>query len=522
MKENKRKSGILMPVASLPGPYGIGSFSKSAFEFIDFLEASGQTLWQILPLGPTSFGDSPYQSFSTFAGNPYFIDPEALMEEGLLRKKECLSFDFGSDPEKVDYALIYKARFKMLRLAYDRFESSTEYERFCDTNKYWLDDYALYMAIKDSLKGLSLAKWPEELRLRRRRNLIEARRAHEDEAEFYRFQQFLFMKQWMKVKKYANDRGIRIIGDIPIYVAYDSSDVWAEPGLFQLDKSLTPTAVAGCPPDFFSPTGQLWGNPLYNWEYHRDTDYRWWVNRIEHCFKLYDIVRIDHFRGFEQYYSIPWGDETAENGEWLEGPGYSVFSAIKSRIGEKPLIAEDLGLMTPGVKKLLKKTGFPGMKVLQFAFEPEDCEWHSPYLPHNFRRNCVVYTGTHDNDTTEGWYKSLKNNEKKAVRTYLRVNDGRKVREELVRMAEASVAELCVIPVQDWLGLGAEARINIPSTLGGNWDWRMKEGALTDKLSSRILEMTRLYGRLPYAECPEDQEEKQETGKSIKKSGRRS
>lgn len=491
-----RRSGVLMPLASLPGPFGIGCFSGHAYAFVDFLEKAGQSAWQILPLGPLSYGDSPYQSFSTFAGNPYFIDPETLVEEGLLKEQECRSFDFGSDPECTDYEKLYRNRFRLLKIAHNRFKPGEEYDRFIKDNRFWLDDYVLFMSLKDSMNGIPLSDWPEDIRLRKKEALDGARRIHENDMEFYRFQQYEFFRQWKKLKAYANGKGIQIIGDLPIYVAYDSADVWANPSLFQMGPGLVPTCVAGCPPDFFSTTGQLWGNPLYEWDRHIETGYSWWIERIRKCFELYDVLRIDHFRAFAGYYSIPFGSETAEHGNWIKGPGYQLFSAVRESLGNKPIIAENLGFITPDVDELLVKCGFPGMKVLQFAFDPWDDKGASEYLPHNYERNSVVYTGTHDNDTTAGWYASLKNDEKKKVRTYLRVKDRSGVCAGMIHIAMGSVSELSVIPIQDWLELGSEARINIPSTLGGNWCWRMSEDALTDSLALRIREMTARYGRL--------------------------
>lgn len=494
-----RRSGILLPVASLPSPYGIGTFSKEAYAFVDFLKASGQKLWQILPLGATGYGDSPYQSFSTFAGNPYYIDLEALCKKGYLKRAECDACDFGKDPEVVDYEKIYLSRFGLLKkaaaAAYAKdLEKTAGYREFVTENKDWLEDYCLYMAVKDGFGGVCLSEWDEDIRLRRPEALKKYRAKYEKEIGVYRFVQYEFAIQWQALKAYANENGIQIVGDIPIYVAYDSADTWADPELFLLDSEGRPLAVAGCPPDAFSATGQLWGNPLYRWEYHKETGFSWWMKRLDYCFKLYDIVRIDHFRGFDEYWAIPYGDATAQNGEWCKGPGYALFDTMKKQLGEKQVIAEDLGFLTKSVIRLVKRTGYPGMKILQFAFDSRE---ESDYLPHNYTRNCVVYTGTHDNDTTLSWYRSLPPKDREFARQYLHIPRGKKeVEWEFIRAALSSVADTAIIPMQDYLGLGGEARINLPSTLGGNWVWRMGADACTPQLAERIRAMTKLYGRL--------------------------
>lgn len=490
-----RKGGILLPVSSIPSKYGIGTFSQQAYEFVDFLESAGQSFWQILPLGPTGYGDSPYQSFSTFAGNPYYIDLEELIKKGWLKEEECGACDFGSDDGYVDYEKIYLSRFQILKTAYNRsnIKEDKQFEIFKEDNAAWLEDYALYMAVKNSFHGASWIEWDEDIRLRKPEAMKAYKEKFADEIEFYQFQQFLFASQWFALKAYANKKKIRIIGDIPIYVAFDSADTWANPELFQLDESCTPTGVAGCPPDSFSATGQLWGNPLYKWEYHKETGYEWWMERIAYCYRLYDVVRIDHFRGFDEYYFIPYGDTTAEFGHWEKGPGYDIFKVMKEKIGKKPVIAEDLGFLTPSVIRLVKKTGYPGMKILQFAFDSRE---ESDYLPHNYGNNSVVYTGTHDNDTTMGWYHTLNRQDKAFARRYLNIRTTKDVHWEFIRAALSSVADTAIIPIQDYLGLGSEARINIPSTLGNNWKWRLKDGQLDDELAVRIREMTKLYGRI--------------------------
>ena len=491
-----RRCGVLMPISSLPSRFGIGGFSKEAYEFVDFLAASGQSLWQILPLGPTGYGDSPYQSFSTFAGNPYYISLDFLIDEGLLTSEECSSVDFGDNSHKVEYEKIYNTRFELLKKAFERANvgENKEYQEFVENNKEWLKDYAMYMAIKDSLGGISWIEWDEDIRLRKPHAMAEYENKLANEIAFYCYQQYLFAMQWMALKKYANKRGISIVGDIPIYVAFDSADTWANPELFQLDEENVPVAVAGCPPDAFSATGQLWGNPLYRWDYHEETGFAWWIRSLSHCFKLYDIVRIDHFRGFDEYWAIPYGDETAEFGEWKQGPGYKLFDAMKKALGNRAVIAEDLGFLTPSVLKLVKKTGYPGMKILQFAFDSRE---ESDYLPHNYPNNCVVYTGTHDNDTVNGWIPSMSRKDLAFAKKYLNVKRTSDICESLIRTALGCVADTAVIPMQDYLGLGSEARINTPSTLGGNWEWRMDRDACTEELSKHMLELAQIYGRTP-------------------------
>lgn len=491
-----RRNGMLLPIASLPSPYGIGGFSKEAYEFIDLLEEMGQKLWQILPLGPTSYGDSPYQSFSTFAGNPYFIDLDTLAEKGWLTKEACEASDYGDNESYIDYGRIYNSRFVLLKQAFLNSDilSDEKFTEFCKANQHWLPDYALYMALKNQNDGKSWIEWEEEIRLRKPEAVECYKRELEEECNFYKFLQYEFHEQWTKVKEYAHKKGIQIVGDVPIYVAFDSADTWANPELFQLDEKNLPLGVAGCPPDAFSATGQLWGNPLYNWAYHKKTGYDWWLKRIAYCFDLYDIVRIDHFRGFDEYYSIPYGDETAVNGHWEKGPGMDLFNTVKEKLGELDIIAEDLGFLTESVFQLLKDSGYPGMKVLQFAFDPSE---DSDYLTYKYQRNCVVYTGTHDNDTTAGWFEKLSDGDKEVALRYM--NSFYTPKEEqhwdLIALAMRSTADTCIIPVQDFLGLGSEARINMPSTLGDNWKWRMTKGAFSEELKEKIRRMTKLYGR---------------------------
>ena len=490
-----RECGMLLPVASLPSRYGIGAFSKEAYGFIDFLKKAGQHYWQILPLGPTGYGDSPYQSFSAFAGNPYFIDLDVLAEEGLLAEKECEAMDFGENPRDIDYGKIYENRFPLLRKAYGRWKEkghSPEEAKAALSGETVL--YCFYMAVKDHFEGKSWIFWDKDIRLREPEAMARYEEELSDDMGFYGFLQMKFEEQWGRLKAYANSQGIRIIGDIPIYVAFDSADSWFHPELFQFDENSEPVAVAGCPPDGFSATGQLWGNPLYRWAYHKETDYEWWMKRMEYSFRLYDVVRVDHFRGFDEYYSIPAGSENAIHGTWEKGPGIGIFSRMEERFGKLDIIAEDLGFLTPTVLKLVKDTGFPGMKVLEFAFDSRE---ESDYLPHNYTPNCIVYTGTHDNNTIRGWYEELSPEDRQLSVDYM--NNAGTPKEEIhwdfIRLALASVAKLAVIPVQDYLGLGAEARINEPSTLGKNWRWRMLTGELTDGLIEKCKSMARLYGR---------------------------
>lgn len=505
-----RAAGILMPISSIPSAYGIGCFSKEAYEFADQIAEAGQQYWQILPLGPTGYGDSPYQSVSSFAGNPYFICLEDLMEEGLLTREDCESCDWGGSLSYVDYEKMYQSRFMLLRKAYEAWKGNTDkdYLAFLEEEKDWLEDYCLYMAIKNSQGGKSWIDWPKELKTYGSKEVEEAHITYENEIGFYRFQQYYFSKQWSQLKEYANKKHVKIIGDVPFYVALDSADAWANQSLYQMEEGI-PKAVAGCPPDAFSATGQLWGNPLYDWKKHKETGYTWWTSRIHRCMELYNVVRIDHFRGFDEYYAIPYEDETAENGEWEQGPGMDLFKTLEKNLGELHVIAEDLGYITPTVRKLLKDSGFPGMKVLQFAFDHSE---DSDYLPYKYEHNCVVYTGTHDNETTRGWMEKLEGHDRNFVREYIGcyeapVNDcvwG------LIRTALASTADLAVIPIQDYLCLGNEARLNTPATLGDNWKWRLTKGQLNDGTLYTMRELARIYGRLEKIEPVEEQENAEE------------
>lgn len=492
-----RQQGILMPISSIPSKYGIGTFGKESYRFVDFLQKSGNKMWQILPLGPTGYGDSPYQSFSTFAGNPYYIDLELLMEAGYLTAQECDAYDFGDNEHYIDYEKIYLSRFKVLKQAWERavvkgIEQQSDYIKFVKDNSYWLEDYALYMAVKNSFGGVCFLEWEEDIRLRKESAIASYREELADEIAFFRFQQYLFVKQWKALKQYANERGIEIVGDIPIYVAFDSADTWANPKLFQLNEGGEPIGVAGCPPDAFSDTGQLWGNPLYDWKYHKETGYEWWLQRMSYCYELYDVVRIDHFRGFDEYWFVPYGDETAKNGHWEPGPGNELFEAMEAKLGKRKVIAEDLGFLTDSVIEMVKKTGYPGMKILQFAFSA----WQNNiYLPHQYDKNCVVYTGTHDNETTTGFVQGMAAWDADFAKLYLGEDNKDALCWEMIRAALSSTADTAIIPIQDYLGLGNEARMNTPSTLGMNWKWRLDKNALNDGLADRILTMAKLYGR---------------------------
>ena len=490
----KRASGILLPVSSLPSPYGIGTFSREAYEFVDFLAAAGQSYWQILPLGPTGYGDSPYQSFSTFAGNPYYIDPEELIEKGWITKKDCESYDWGDTDGYVDYEKIYLSRFRLLKKAFlnSKIEEDEAFQSFVKENEYWLIDYAMYMAVKDHFKGVNWLSWDEDIRNRDEKAMKKYREELTEEILFYEFQQYLFASQWLRLKKYANEKGVLIVGDIPIYVAFDSADTWANPKLFQLDREGRPIGVAGCPPDCFSETGQLWGNPLYDWKYHKKTGYEWWMQRIAYCYQLYDVLRIDHFRGFDEYWFVPYGDPTAQNGHWEKGPGYELFAVMKKKLGKKKVIAEDLGFLTDTVIKLVKKTGYPGMKILQFAFEGTN----SYYLPHNYIANTVAYVGTHDNETARGWFEGTATPRQREQATlYTHQQAGESMADALNRTIAASVSDTCIYTMQDLLNLGNEARINTPATLGGNWTWRASADFASEKLAAQIRTEAEVYCR---------------------------
>lgn len=493
----KRGAGILMPVSSLPSPYGIGTFGKSAYEFADQLKRARQSYWQVLPLGPTSYGDSPYQSFSAFAGNPYFIDLDTLKEEELLTKEEIEECYWCDVPEEVKYDAVYYYRFPLLKKAFRRSEhkETAEYAAFCEENAHWLPDYSLYMACKKLFGDESWLNWEEEIRFRRPEAVARYREELADEIDFWNFLQFKFFEQWVKLKEYVSEQGIQIIGDMPIYVALDSSDVWSHPELFQLEEeTLLPTAVAGVPPDAFSTTGQLWGNPLYRWERMEQDGFAWWKDRMRAAAKLYDVVRIDHFIGVVQYYSIPYGSEDAKNGEWVTGPGKKLTDAIDEVVGETKIIAEDLGIFCPPVKELLAKTGYPGMKIIEFAFSGDRFNEH---LPHCYEPNSVVYGGTHDNETLVGYFKADKRQwwELQYIADYLGAAHQNEVVDKVFRAAYSSVASVAIFQMQDVLKLDNWARMNTPSTVGGNWKWRMKPGQFGDAEIGFLSFLVDIFGR---------------------------
>ena len=490
-----RTCGILMPVSCLPSKYGIGSFGNEAYRFIDFLAECRQTFWQILPLGPTGYGDSPYQSFSAFAGSPYYIDLDILAEEGYIDRQDIENAGIREEGDRIDYYGLYMKRFPVLKKACREVaEEDPKYRMYIAGNRFWIEDYALFMALKEQNDMKPFREWPDELRFRNEKVLNDKREELKDEIHFWTAVQFLFHEQWMKLKAYAGSRGIRIIGDIPIYVSEDSCELWMHPELFQTDEQGRPTAVAGCPPDEFAEEGQLWGNPLYDWNYHRETGYRWWIKRLEHSGCFFDVVRIDHFRGFSGYYSVPAGNINAVEGEWREGPGKDFISVIKEKVSWLPVIAEDLGVMTEDSAELLRFSGFPGMKVMQFAFSSD---WHNGYLPHNYEKSCVAYTGTHDNPTTEEWVQTASPAEIKKAMSYLGADSITGITDAMIRAAFSSTAETVIIPVQDWLKAGPEARLNTPSTLGNNWVWRLHKDYYSDELVQKIRSFTLMYGREP-------------------------
>lgn len=499
-----RESGILLPVFSLPGEYGIGGFSKEAYDFVDWLVKCKQRYWQILPLCPTGFGASPYQSYSTFAGNIYYISLEELEKEGLLTNDELALQKMPENEEFIDYERLESSRRSILRTAFGRFKPDGDFEAFCYDNKEWLDDYARFMTLKEIFSDKPWTEWDREYKLRHKKAMARLDKEYEKEQLFYKFLEYKFAKQWSELKAYANEKGILIIGDIPIYVAMDSADTWSNPELFKFDKELKPTVVAGCPPDYFSPEGQLWGNPVYNWKKHEKTGYEWWIKRLEHCFKIYDMLRLDHFRGFASYYEIKSSEKTAMNGEWIKGPGMDFFNRIKEELGDVPVIAEDLGLLTPDVFELLDESGYPGMKVLCFAF---DDTHDSLYLPHKYNKNCVVYTGTHDNDTLVGWLQKVGESERKFICDYVGMYNcsNEDLAFGIIRLAMGSVADLAVIPMQDYLGLDSNARINTPATIGCNWKWRMRPGSTSEYLVGKIGWVTELFGRAAKKDTPAEE-----------------
>lgn len=495
----KRESGILLHITSLPGKYGIGDLGKGAYEFVDFLEKTQQKLWQVLPLGVTGYGDSPYQAFSAFAGNPYFIDLDEFLERKMLSDSDLKILKELNREEKINYGTLYNERYKVLRKAYENFKKIDEYleiEKIKKRYSSWLPEYSLFMALKNHFNGVSWQEWPRAYRVRDKKVLSQAKVELKDEIEFYIFLEYFFRKQWLKLKEYANTKGIKIIGDIPIFVSTDSVDTWTKPEMFQFDKNLRPKKVAGCPPDAFSATGQLWGNVLYNWKVIKKDGYKWWIDRIKDCFKLYDIVRIDHFRGFDSYWAIPARDKTAKNGKWEIGPGIELFKTIKKKLGNVAIIAEDLGFLTSRVKKLLKDSGYPGMKILQFGF---DGRIDNEYLPEFAPKNSITYTGTHDNQTTRGWCENLTEKDIKFSKEYLQKYLNEKIEElnprYFIEAAFKSKSNWVIIPMQDLLNLDDGARMNTPSTLGNNWCWRLKNLNISDENIEYLKEITQKYQR---------------------------
>jgi 4-alpha-glucanotransferase len=494
----RRSSGILLHPTSLPGAYGIGELGSPGFRWVDFLNSVGCSLWQVLPLGPTGYGDSPYQCFSAFAGNPYLISLEGLLADGLLLPADLQNMPAFS-PRAVDFGRLIPWKLSVLDQAYQRFVARRSptmkkaYSEFQMAQASWLDDFALFMALKEAHGGVSWVNWEKPLRQRDARAIDAALEQYRTSIDRQKFYQFIFFKQWDLLHQYAHRKGIQIIGDIPIFVAHDSADVWAHPELFYLNENGKPTFVAGVPPDYFSATGQLWGNPLYNWEAHKPDGYGWWIERIRAVLSLVDIVRIDHFRGFAGYWRINGGAKTAKRGKWMPSPGMELFTRVKEVLGELPIIAEDLGVITPDVVAMRDHFGLPGMKIVQFGFAagPSD-----PFLPHNHVHNCVVYTGTHDNDTARGWYNRVEEAEKDFCRRYL-ARDGSDIAWDLIRATWKSVAVFALAPLQDFLNLGNEARMNYPGNPSGNWTWRMQSEDLTPALTRRITETNYLYGRMP-------------------------
>ena len=501
--ELKRSAGVILHPSSLPGPDGIGDLGPEAYRWVNYLAESGCSLWQILPLGPTGYGDSPYQCFSAFAGNPYLVSPALLLEESLLTREDLADRpDFPAD--SVDFGPVIQWKLTLLDRAFKRFQKSTaarrkaEYEQFQTAQSAWLPDFALFKAIKEAQGGGSWENWPFPLRKREPETLAHFAATHADAIQRQIFRQFLFYRQWQALRQYANQKGISVIGDAPIFVSYDSADAWSHPDLFYIDDEGKPTAVAGVPPDYFSATGQLWGNPLYRWDVHKQSGYAWWIERIHATLNLFDIIRLDHFRGFAGYWEVPAGNLTAENGKWMPGPGIDLFEAIRAALGGLPIIAEDLGEITPDVIALRDGLGLPGMKVFQFAFSADADD---PFLTHNYPSNCVAYTGTHDNDTSVGWYQKAPENERDFVRRYL-ARSGDDIAYDFIRAIWISVAAYALAPMQDWLRLGTESRMNYPGKASGNWSWRLLPGQLDDGLKNQMREFNTLYNRLPASQKP--------------------
>lgn len=493
----ERASGVLMHISSLPSPYGIGSFGKAAYDFVDFLEETKQSYWQILPLTTTSYGDSPYQSFSAFAGNTHFIDLEVLIKEGYLKKEDVKDVHFGDDCESVDYGLIFNVRRPLLEKAVENFLQMSppdNYYTFIETNSKWLLPFADYMTIKEQFDLKPWFEWDDEVKCYNEEAVDRYRKKHASTYSFHLVTQYFFNKQWMAIKDYANDKGIQIIGDLPIYVAHDSVEMWTSPELFKVDEDNNLLTVAGTPPDNFSDDGQFWGNPIYNWVHMKQTGYKWWIWRLEESLKLYDIVRIDHFRGFESFWEVPFGDDTARNGQWSKGPGIDLFKTIKEEMGELPIIAEDLGFMTDEVKAMREYTGYPGMVIFQFGFNGYE---DSTNLPHHYTKNSVVYVGTHDNDTGRGWYEGASKVQRNQFDRYMNRREDELVTQAQNRGIAASVCDTAIYTMQDLLDLPGWSRMNTPNTIGQNWKWRMKKNAITPDIKKFLLELTETYFRTP-------------------------
>ena len=489
-----RSSGVLMHITSLPGPWGVGTMGRQAYSFVDFLKAAGQSYWQILPLTPTGYGDSPYQSCSAFAGNHYLIDLDLLIDEGLLTKEDLMAADWGQDENWVSFNLLYQHKLSVLKKAYERFTGGEAFDSFCLKNSAWLSDFALYMALKDQTQGKPWYEWEKPLKFRDPDAIWNVRRKLKESIRFYQFVQFLFFRQWDALHSYAHNQGIKIIGDVPIYVPLDSADVWRNPELFQLDQNLKPEMVAGVPPDGFTADGQLWGNPLYRWDKMEKADFSWWINRLEAAGTLYDVVRLDHFRGFEAYWAVPFGDKNARGGKWIKGPGMAFIQAIQKKLPKLSLIAEDLGFLTQEVLDLRDNSGYPGMKVLEFAFDSRE---PSDYLPYNYKANSVCYTGTHDNMTMRQWFDTAPADAVAYAREFMTLSEKEGLVWGVIRTAFSSVSDLAIVQMQDYLDLGAEARMNFPGTLSSdNWSWRMKPGAANSALAEKIRKLTVLYNRL--------------------------
>lgn len=486
----------MLPISSLPSKYGIGTLGKAAYEFVDYLKGANQHYWQILPVCPTSYGDSPYASYSTFAGNPYFIDLDMLAEDGLLDPADFEDLQWSEQEDRVDYGKMYNLRYPVLKKAVAKFleNPDEDYEKFLEDNAQWLDDYALFMALKDKFDGKSWQEWPEEYRIYSHEKAEKWREEEKAAVDYNKALQYLFFKQWNALRDYANENAISIIGDLPIYVAMDSADAWCSPELFALDENRVPKQVAGVPPDGFSADGQLWGNPLYDWDYHKKTDYDWWTRRIKHLSNLYNVLRIDHFRGFESYFAIPYGDKTARNGVWLKGPGAELFHKVEEKLGPQRIIAEDLGYLTGEVKDMLADVGYPGMKILQFGFDSRD-DQSQEYLPYKYPVNSIAYCGTHDNDTIQGWVTNVRPEDLEFAKEYLRLQDPDNYHWEMIQEMMASASDTAIVMAQDLLGKGSEARLNEPNTVGKNWQWRLKPGELDENIQKKLSHLTKLYRR---------------------------